>query len=619
MALLGLLVLSLAVLGACNYRWVAVLSTFQFKTMDFVSVFPAYRDAEGNYERQCTPNDGRGRKPNALLFSLNMVGTEKNVTGDLSEKDNDTSIRPGDLVKKGASDRAAVREGDTITAQHFLLDLDCLESYPDADLATTATCQGTAGPQDVVPNQLTYRRLFQDVYRPSPKDREALAVAIMLDQSGSMKGFVDSESRLEVIGGNSGPWDPVNWKDDGTDPDNTRFTAVKSFFALLNANDRAAIFEFSEPTGQGAKIVCDLVKDGTEEQRRQECFGSNHKLFTGSAAFNALQGSPKGRTPLWSSIADVYGFMKANGRSEVRHIIVITDGPDTCHPSSPDFRDQMRWFKNGKYQPLNQPSCADIGYDEFLTSVLADLKDLQGNWLPQEELPVHISFIQIQAPGYTERDARQQEIACLTGGHYTFINAQDLVSMGTSASKALQTAVSGAMQRMRGSLAGNWTVAVDLPDLANDRLPMGANVAIQGSVKLLDGPVTPEAQSLLRVGYIDTTSSANSIPTLDLRGAIRVPCAAGDSCTWYPEGDAGCEDRACRAADQVCARSWKAEDTGCGTDSSCCWGECQELTSCETRDALCNVTAKDDLTTCGTAGVCCAGACVEGASSCATE
>lgn len=612
----GLLMLSLVVLGACNYRWVAVLSTFQFKTMEFVSVFPAYRDGQGNYERQCSPADGRGLQPNALVFSMNMVGTEKNVTGDPSEKDNDTSIRPGDLVKKGATDRAAVREGDTITSRHFLVDIDCLESYPDADLATEAACQGIAGPQDVEPNQMTYRRLFQDVYRPSPKDRDAMAVAIMLDQSGSMKGFVDSESLLEVIGGNSGPWDPVNWKEAGTDPDSIRFTAVRSFFNLLNGNDRAAIFEFSEPTGQGAKVVCDLLKDGAEEQRRQECFGSNHKLSTNSAAFNALQGSPKGRTPLWSAVADVYGFMRDKGRADVRHIIVITDGPDTCHPSSPDFRDQIRWFRNGAYQPLNQPSCADTGFDDFMAVLMADLKEPSGAFKPMEELPVHISFIQLQATGYRERDARQQEVACLTGGHYIFINAQDLVKTGTIA-KSLQTAIGAAMQKLRGALAGTWTVAIDLPDLANNRLPMGANIAVQGAIKLLDGPVTPEAQTALRVGYIDTSSSANSIPTLDLRGAFRVPCQAGDSCDWYPLEVPGCENRACRAADQVCAKSWKPENTSCGTDESCCWGECQELSECETRDALCNVTAKPDkTTTCGAAGICCAGACVEGVTAC---
>ncbi len=587
--LVGLLLSSLVVLGACNYRWVAVLSTFQFKTMEFVSVFPAYRDAEGNYERQCTPDDGRGRKANSLLFSLNMVGTEKNVTGDQSEKDNDTSIRPGDLVKKGATERAAVKEGDTITTRNFLVDIDCLESYPDDDLTGNAVCQGTQGPQDVEPNYLTYRRMFQDVYRPSAKDREALAVAIMLDQSGSMKGFVDAESLLEVIGGNSGPWLPDFGKD-GTDPDNTRFTAVKSFFALLNANDRAAIFEFSETTGSNAKVVCDLLPEGREEDRRNECFGSNHKLFTNSSAFSALQGSPKGRTPLWQAVSDVYGFMRDQGRSEVRHIIVITDGPDTCHPDSPDFRANMRWFKGGKYTPLNQPSCAEVGYQNFMDVLMADLKDSGGNWLPQEELPVHVSFVQIQAPGYLERDALQQEVACLTGGHYAFINAQDLSSLGSTASKALQTAISGTMQRMRGSLAGNWMLGVDLPDLANDRLPMGSNVAVQGSVKLLDGPVTPEAQALLRVGYVDATSSANSIPTLDLRGAFRVPCAEGDSCEWYPLGEPGCENRSCRGTDRVCAATWKDLDTACGEGHSCCWGECQTFdTSCATRDALCNI------------------------------
>lgn len=609
--LVGALALGSLATAACNYRWVAVLSTFQFNRMEVVSVFPAHRDENGAYERQCTPDDGSGRNVNSLLISLNLVGTEVGTGANPDEKDNDTSIRPGDLVKKGANQRSAVTEGVTLTEAQFRVDLECFEPYPDPDLIGDADCQGVNGPRDATPQKLNYRSHYADEFRPSPADRDAMAVAVLVDQSGSMKGFVETATGQEVIGGSSGPWDPVNFKNYASDPDGHRLAAIRSFYGLLNPNDRAAVFQFGESVGSTAAIVCDKDYGETEELRRQNCFGTNRKVTTSSKAFNGLLTGPKGRTPLWAAVADVYGFLKANASSRVRHLLVVTDGPDTCHPSSPDFQPTLRTLKNNKYVEFKQDtSCSEVSFDDFLTAVEADLKDADGNWLSPNQVPVHVSFIQFQAKGYAARDPRQQEIACRTGGHFIFINAQDLEA-GEGGDSPLRDALLMAVQRIRGALAGAWTVAVDVADLANDRLAIGAEVAVEGTVQLLDNNLTPPASYNMRVGYVDSTAAGRNIPRLDMRSAIRVPCASGDSCAWY-SGLTSCQQVGCRGGDKVCAVDQKPDATTCDTDGACCWGGCVTPAECKTVDALCNQVNAADLTTCSS-GVCCKGVCTAGA------
>ncbi len=619
---LGAALLLLGALGACNYRWVAVLSTFQFKSMDVLSVFPAHRDETGNYERQCTPADHANATVNSLLYSVNLVGTEVGGTDVSTESDKDTSIRPGDLVKKGTNQRAVVQVGETISEADFRVDVECLESYPDVDLTGVAACQGVVGPRDATPQKLNYRSYFTNEYRPSASDRDAMAIAVLVDQSGSMKGFVETETDLEVMGGSSGPWDPVNFKAHASDPDGQRLTAIKSFFSLLNPNDRAGVFQFGETVGSTPKIVCDIA-GAKEDDRRRDCFGANRTVVFGCTTaekaagctltgkdFTTLGVNAKGRTPLWAAVSDVYSYMKSGVGSRVRHMVVITDGPDTCHPDSPDFQPVLRQKKAGKYVEFKQDNaCAETSFENFLTVLEADLKDGEGKYLPANEVPVHVSFIQFQALGYKDRDPRQQEIACRTGGHYTFINAQDLQT-GTSA-ESLRSALLMAVQRLRGALAGAWTLAVDVPDLAIGRLPLGSELAVGGVVKLLSGDLTPDAQYDLRVGYVAPTGGQN-IPGLDLRGAIRIPCAAGDSCAWYPAVD-DCSSVACRGGDQICTTTQKPDDTVCGTDGACCWASCLTSTDdCKVYDALCNLVNAADLTTCAT-GVCCSGACTAGA------
>jgi len=601
--------LALLVFGACNYRWVAVLSTFQFKQMEFVSVFPAHRDAEGKYTRQCGPSDSR--KANALMFSVNLVGTEKSGTTS-QDKDFDSSMKPGDLVKKSAGE-SSVREVLDLTSADFKVNIDCVEPYPDADLTSAdPKCQGKTGPSAAQANQVEFAGYFGGGFRRPVSDKDAMAIAVMFDQSGSIKGFIDAEGLAEVKPGSLGPW-PSNFSPLGTDPESQSSLAVKALFGQLNKNVLAGVFQFSEQLGLTAKIVCDLMPDGTEEERRQDCYGTDRDIFVNSNAYTDLQINPAGRTPLWSAVQDVYNFMKEKGRADVRHILVITDSPDTCHPDSPDYKPSYRLYRSATktYSKVEQPSCSTVSYDDFLNTVLADIKDPSGNYLPMEELPVHVSFIQLQSVAHPERDVRQQEIACLTGGHYLFVNGRDISNNNTNPD-GLRTAINNAVERWRGSMGGTWTVAVDYADLENrGQLPLGANLALAGTVELNETRVLQSYPLPLRIGHVGTTP----VPNYDTRGSIWVPCISGDSCDWYPLADPDCSQKACRVADGVCASSWKADDSACDDAGVCCWGSCVEVNECQTRDELCNVTNKADATAC-TGGVCCEGECKAGASNC---
>src|SRR5690606_30073052 len=93
--------------------------------------------------------------------------------------------------------------------------------------------------------------------------------------------------------------------------------------------------------------------------------------------------------------------------NRTNHIVVLTDGPDTCLRDSEAFT-----------------SC-DVGAcnSEKVTEIIRRIEEDGAN---PNVPPVHIHFVQFESPGYPGPDPRQQEIACLTNGHYQFINSNKL-------------------------------------------------------------------------------------------------------------------------------------------------------------------------------------------------
>ena len=135
--------------------------------------------------------------------------------------------------------------------------------------------------------------------------------------------------------------------------------------------------------------------------------------------YTDLQISP-GRTPLWSAVQDVYNFMKEKGRADVRHILVITDSPDTCHPDSPDYKPSYRLYRSATktYSKVEQPSCSTVSYDDFLNTVLADIKDPSGNYLPMEGVAGTSLYTCSRWPIPNETSDGRNGVS--PGGHYLF-------------------------------------------------------------------------------------------------------------------------------------------------------------------------------------------------------
>lgn len=75
-------------------------------------------------------------------------------------------------------------------------------------------------------------------------------------------------------------------------------------------------------------------------------------------------------------------------------------------------------------------------------------------------------FVQFESKGYRGRDERQVEAACLTGGHYQFINNVDMLLLSPS---GFQESLNAAIDNVRFALMGFWQLAIDAPGLASDR------------------------------------------------------------------------------------------------------------------------------------------------------
>jgi len=570
----GILPAVVVVLG-CNYHWYPYGTTYQLNNdpLQLVSAVPAIRGPSGEFEPVCMGE----QKPTGLILSVNILGNaETSIEG---ERDGDISMRPGDVVKTlGTLDRVVVAEGESIGPENFSLTIECLERYPDPDIGGEKKCQGLENPgaaNQVAPVSFHYRSdLPPDAYGSYGFTRDLstgyAGVAILIDMSGSMKGFVHKESRKDV----NNAIKPQAATSDGfaSDPNGQRITVVRDFLNELNRSEKAIVFQFGESVGTTAKVVCYDAQGNTPEATlRERCYTADRDLVLnqhtiGGKVFypelDKLQNLPEtaGRSPLWAAVDDVYEFMKARKDPPIRHLVVLNDGPDTCDATSPDYQPYVGSKPQG--------ACSTVGYEAFRAKVLNDLKDPA---VPK----VHIHFVQFQAYGYLEQDPRQVEMACLTDGHYQFVNSVKPVPL---TSDQLHDALRAAVMRVRYALVGAWRMAVDLPDL-QATLRQGSLYSVKGTVTMLGRPktLTTEDQFLyLRVGGAEP-----SLPTVDRRGVVRLPCAAAEDCGWFEGSAPECREKACVALDAVCGFQEVADLETC-TGGICCNGWCAAgQTSCQ--------------------------------------
>jgi hypothetical protein len=563
---LGLLVVAgfaMAPTAACDSTATIFPVTILFRELQVVSAFPAKQQADGSWARQCTGTDADG-----FLLNTAFVSTTRAVkTSSAEDIDNDNSIRPGDVVSFRVVARADDPEAIQLTnEENFSVTIDCMDPLPDGSGAPNNACSGAKGGI----NDAVLFNSFQRDKRSQTRDdalKNGHNIMLIVDQSGSTQGLVDKDTLREgdpqVVGANI----PTNFGQIASDQANLRHTAVKSFIRTLNKEDRVGVLAFGEGLpGNHLTVPCASdQKLGNVDDDLELCFGRNHALWTDEGGISSLGGGKNGRANLWQAVERAYQFLVERADLvRTNHIIIVTDGPDTCTFSA-DFTEC-------------QSPCSTTDYDDVIAQVQANLTNPNG-------VPIHVHFVQFESKGYAGRDTRQIELACLTEGHYQYINTNDLSDSQTDA--RLQP-MEQAMANVRHSLMGVWQFAINSAAFSSNSAPplgtpMGSLYAVSGTIDVLGtAKITSNGQNKPVAFGVGLGDGATSAPAWDRRPTIRKPCGNAVDCGAPGDSSNSCQV-ICSQETLLCpagAAGVSEPDTApCsradGGSGQCCGGTCE--------------------------------------------
>lgn len=519
--------------------------TFQY--VEVLSAFPGKRDADGSWSRVCDagPVDG-------LITNVALVSSQRKAPPNSSAAtDRDQGIRPGDIVETRRVEGGLPDDINLSTLTNVGLEFDCIDPTPAPD-PNNSSCQG-ARPT---------AQLDEVRYEPNNGDRaDGHNVLLLIDQSGSTAGLVndgifteDSPSRIQF---------PQNFGDYASDRNDERLAVATKLLQDLNPGDRFGAIAFGEGDGTSATLTvpCEAAQ-GSVLQGLGSCFGVNRDIWRGSRGIPALGSREGGRANLWEAVDTAYNFLKGlRDTTRANHIIVVTDGPDTCAV--------------GEGLGGCQSGCSTFKYDAIRDMLEADLND-------PNAIPIRIHFVQFESIGYRGRDPRQVEAACLSGGHYQFLNSH---SFPRDQQNQLNIAMQTAMNNLRFSLMGHWQVAARVSSYV-DSGPAGTRA---GSLFALNGVFTIRASSKLQRLDVQTRfdvgrGGATGIPaSWDHRPTIRKPCTAAVDCGAAGEGGACSiicseETLTCPGGSAgITAPNLLACDASGGGAGFCCEGECKGI------------------------------------------
>ena len=538
---------SLGLLVGCNLA--PEQKAPQFQKWDGLHVLSAVpvKKVDGEYVPVCrsTTEEPAGLQLNALFQGTMMTG---------ESGDRDISIKPLALLGNQTVDPAKV------TANLFELYFSCIESFPDDDLSQCSSI--FTGGDDMMIDRVD----FYNYGQPEETSQERVAVAVLMDMSGSMNGLVASHYPFQ-----EGPIETLSqlmmfdsWP--ATDPKNARYVALVSFIKTLNHDDALILFAFND---YGIDVVCEIDgKAGADKATKlEECFTTDRDLVLGRAseetksALESLQGEEKGMTPLWSAIEEVYPYMQ--GRTEeaktagvndykLRHLLVIGDGPDTC-AASPE-----------QNQCYGGCVAFSTTYDTLREMIEVDPM--------ADRIPIH--FVQMAAKGYPERDPRQQEISCLTGGHYSFVNTFDIPD------GRLPDVLSQTINRIRYTFRGYWRLAVPMGTIKKaNNPPRGWLYGVTGGGKVLPGAEGMLVQNEDAFSFKVLDEAAGDYDQADRRIAFRKECD--------PDGPSVCP--ASETFNECSSREWWCEPQTLTCMSAEAWVPNGEKSSCSPQDVYVSV------------------------------
>ncbi len=561
-------ILAASSLASCDSTAKFSIPDRKFSDVQLITTFPAFIAEDGSITRVCGPamTNEIDLEPNGVEFNLNFVSTS--LKNPACEADRDLAIKEGELIE--LSPVRTTGSSSTVSNQNFSVTLDCVEPRGGAGGSCPTGIQGDS----LTPASVAFESVAG---RCSPsKPSTWLNVALLIDASGSTSGLVDPTTYRE-----DNPLPDTPSVLEPSDPGDARITAARLFVQSLNSRDRAIAYYFNEKNpgtvaasdnkgcvggndgkacltdadcGSGFCLAGENPQGNTFEllalpDAQSKAFGNStasREYLYAALEDSKIKDGGEGRAPLWQSIDVAYQHLKSTVK-ENRHIVILTDGPDTC-----SHGEELTYVSS---DGACRTPCLNVDVDfEKLRQKMVD-----------DGYPVQLHFIQWQSKGYKQPDAQMMEMACRSGGTYQFLNFEE---MNKSDLDGLSSAMTQAITRVRYALGGTWRVGLKLN--AMQKPPQGS--VATGEVWAVGGFVQFKNQLF---------------PSLD--------SVYNYSTSWKFGFDTGNQDRrllfrkACTAA------------SDCGGSDTCGANHCDAGGLCRTK------SAPDKLPCSG--GLCCDGVC----------
>ena len=548
-AMVGLLpVLAvLFLLPSCDATAILFVDQVKWDQLHVLSAVPVQKQTDSDGESTWVPFCRSSTEdPDGLFFNVLFVGSTKK--DDSGEKD--VSIKPLDFV----NNKEINPEG--VTPDLFDFRTTCIEQLPDEDIFT---CTGMPA-QDMSISSVD----FFSYHVSESTNHENVAVAVLLDISGSMEGFIAPNPPYNEEG-----FDNVSGtylKDNATDPNGQRYDALKSFISTLNKQDALIVFTYNE----SVKVACYLSQDEPDiDKKMEKCFSTDKEKVVGiqsnetKSALDKFKGTEKGRTALWSALEIAWDFMqikKNRDKYRLRHILVIGDGPDTCSDGAETINCEG-----------SDQSCAQL--NTSFTKVRETIEEVA----PEDRTAVH--FVQLQSKGYMGRDPRQQDVACLTGGHYIFVNKMDIPD------SKFKDVLTNVINRIRYTFRGYWRFAVKMTSVGKEQNPdPGYLYSIEGQTEVKRGKegllVNTNETYLFKAGDAVVKNSK-----FDARVSFRKECD--------PDGADVCPEKT--TYNQCSSLQWWCDEQTLTCMSAQGWEKSGEKSSCPPQDVYISVETHQNV------------------------
>lgn len=502
-ALLALVIAPLMLSAACDNNARFNPSYVRFDRVATLGVFPATKTPTG-WQRQC------GAEPaDAWMVEVALLSTSRRehlATG--GPIDRDLSIRPGDTVNGRTVEGPRPGDPKLSTPGHISVDLTGPAALPAQAVETGWVPRTSARGQ-------------------------GLDVVFLVDMSGSAKGLVDAETLREGSRTSDLPQDLTLVASDFS---SERLAAIKAVLESFSPDDRIGIVGFGEGLGGSfLKTACALPEaEGLSWDAALDLCLSASNRDVWRQGLDALNGDvAAGRANLWDAVVRLRERMATwpATAQRARHLVVVSDGPDTC--------------AEGERATPCTPACTSVDVGDALASVRG----------ATQAIPTH--FVQFESLGYPGPDARQQQVACESGGHYRFLASN---ALAVNSGRVFRTTLERVLHEIRYSMGGHWQAVFRVPGA--DGLETGALHALEGSLRVL-AEAGLANEDLLEI--------------------------------WPPSRNAGLEDG-------PLVRRPCADDAACGLTSAACY------VGCSAETLLCADADLPDGTSCES-GICCEGAC----------